>query len=801
MASVKQKQKRADKRKNDLPDQEAAKDVEAVDEEQDQDQDQDQESAAPPEIVAEPKRPADPGRWRFRSGDLFGGLTGLAVALPQSLGLGVALFVSMGLDASSGALAGLIAAAAISLASGLAGNTSGMISAPNGPVVILLIGALATVAGNGVAAGDLPAALAIIVVLAGIFQALLGASGGGQLIKYIPYPVVSGLVTAIGVLMIVSQLPALFGGAGGVAKITGVIGGLAVETLGGTAAASPADAREAAWLLIPFATTLITLVGIYLLPRWTQRIPGIVGGFVLGLVAFHAAAVALPGPIPAAWVVGTIPGLDSLALNVRPAALSGLPWDLMIVSGLALAVVASIDCMVTAVVADAATGDRHDSRGELLAQGIGQIAAGLLGGCGGGGTKGSTLTAIRSGGRRWPAVVAALGIVALMLFLRPVGQALPISVLAAVIIHVGFHMVDFRVVVWLRTPKARIDGVLALAVVTATLMFDVMTGVGVGAVGSAVLFIRGQSAASAIHNRATGKERRSLRHRNKAENDLLDAHGERILYVELRGHLFFGTVDRLFTELYADLKRPVWIVVNMRRVQSLDLSGLNLLHQMIALITANGGHMLFANIYPEIAPERKMSKLLRLLGSGDKEVKAKTFKSSDKALQFAEDGLLAELAGQAPKGAVRRVEIADNELCRSLRPKVRAALAKALRPVLLRAKDRVYSAGDTDDTLFFVVQGEVDIRIPVDKYHYKRLKRVGPGGVFGEMSFLNPGARVTTAVAATDAEVMALKAAKIEGIDDPLVREAVQALQVELGRELVDRMRWATAEICRLERW
>lgn len=803
MANVKQKQQRVDKRKDDLPDPAASRDVDAAGLDVDTDADEEQGPAAPPEAVAAPQAPKiDWGRQRFRPGDLFGGLTGLAVALPQSIGLGIALFASMGLSASSGALAGLIAAAAISLVSGIGGNTRGMISAPNGPVVILLIGTMTAVgASGGVGAADLPAALAVVIVMAGLFQVLLGVSGGGQLIKYIPYPVVSGLVTAVGLLMITSQLPEFFGGAGGLARMTNVIGGLLIKAPGAAASVQPANVGEMAWLFVPFTTALVTLLGIYLLPRWIPRVPGVVGGFALGLLAFHAIAAVMPGPIPAAWVVGTIPGLDSLALNLRPAALAGLPWELMVVSGLALAVVASIDCMVTAVVADAATGERHNSRGELMAQGIGQIVGALLGGCGAGGTKGSTLTAIRSGGRRWPAVVAALGIVALMVLFRPLGQVLPISVLAGVIIHVGAHMVDIRIITWLRMRKARVDGILALVVVAATLLFDVMTGVGVGAISSAILFIRSQSTASAIHDRATGKERRSLRLRDKAENDLLDVHGDRIIYIELRGNLFFGTVDRLFTELYADLKRPVWIVVNMRRVQSLDMSGLNLLHQMIALITANGGHLLFDNIYSGIAPDRKMSKFLRLLGPGDKGVKVKTFKSSDKALQYAEDGLLTELTGRQPSDGTRRVEVADNELLRSMRPKVKAALVKILRPVALRSKDRVYLVGEVESRLFLMVQGEVDIRIPTDKYHYKRLKRVGPGGFFGEMSFLNPGPRVTTAVAATDGEVMVLDPSAFAKADDPLVKEAIQALRIELGYELVDRMRWASAEICRLERW
>ncbi len=751
-------------------------------------------------VIASPK--TERSTARLLAGDVVGGLAGLAVVLPQAMGLGIVLFAAMGLDASAGALAGLIGAAAISLASGIGGNTLGMISAPNGPVVIFLIGALASIADSGIVTADLPTALAILVVLAGSFQMVLGLTGGGQFIKYIPYPVVSGLVTAIGLLMIGSQLPSLLGGSEGVSKMTQIAGGLMIEAMNLTTTANhPVNFGQANLLLVPAATTLVTLAGIYWIPRLLPRIPGIVGGFVVGFAFFHIVTAFIPGTVPSAWLVGTIPGPESLARGVTLTPIAQLPWSLMIVSGLALAVVASIDCLVTAVVADASTGSRHNSRGELVAQGLGQIAAGLLGGCGGGGTKGSTLTAINAGGRRWPAVVAGSGVVMLVLFLRPVGDVLPISVLAAAVIHVGIHMLDWRIVAWMRTRKARVDGILALAVVAATLVFDVATGVGVGAVGSALLFIRSQSGATAVYERTTGKMRHSLRHRGKEEKALLEAHSDRILYIELRGHLFFGTVDRLFTELHEDLLRPVWIVINMRRVQSLDMSGLNLLHQMATLITSNGGQLLFANIYPDIVPDRKMGKLLHLLRPGEKGFKAKTFKSTDKALEFAEDCLIAELTGQRPIVSLKRVEIDDNELCQLMRPKTRAALRKILRPVNLRPKERFYMVGDTDAVLFLVIKGEIDIRLPTDKYHYKRLKRVGPGGFFGEMSFLDPAPRVTTAVAVTEVEAMALDPAAIAKSTEPAVKEAIHALRLQLGNELAEQMRWASAEICRLEQW
>jgi SulP family sulfate permease len=144
-------------------------------------------------------------------GDLLGGIAGSAVALPQSMGLGLLLFTAIGLDASAGAMAGLLGAAVLSLSSGLVGGTRGMISAPNGPVTMLLVASLTTLVANGVQGQGLLLALSVILILAGLFQFLFAVAKGGHLVKYIPFPVVAGLVTGIGILMILSQIQSLTG--------------------------------------------------------------------------------------------------------------------------------------------------------------------------------------------------------------------------------------------------------------------------------------------------------------------------------------------------------------------------------------------------------------------------------------------------------------------------------------------------------------------------------------------------------------------------------------------------------------
>jgi len=596
-----------------------------------------------------------------------------------------------------------------------------------------------------------------------------------QLIKFIPYPMVAGLVTVVGILMMRSQLQPLLPAAD--AGVTGP------------------------WGYVPLAAAAITFAGIKLMPRLLPRVPGIIGGLVVGLVAFHAAVAIAPMPAPDAWLVGTIPELHGMHLNINWATLGVQPWDLLIPAAIALAVLASIDCLVTAVVADSATGYRHNARGELACQGLGQMLSGLFGGLGGGGTKGSTLVAIGAGGRRWPAVVASLGFILLLVAGGPIGRYLQISVLAGVIIYVGFNMLEWRLLLWLRSPRTRIDAVLALLIVVCTLIFDLNVGVGVGALGAMLLFLRDQIRADMIHSRSSGREMRSLRLRGKADHALLDKHGDRIIYVELRGHLFFGTVDRLFTELSTLLQRPVWIVFNMRRVQSIDLTALDLFRQMKLRLRSHGGHMLFANIHRGAAQGRKMDVLLRSFASGYTQADIKTsFKSTDKALEAAEDMLLTDL-GQPPTPINARVELEGNDLFRD----IDAALLQALRPLMqevkLPRKARPFRVGDPGDTIYFVLQGVVDLRLPSGTFHYKRLNSIGPGGFFGTASFIDPGPRSADAVVTRDATLLTLSRDAFGELARRPTDDAAFALVVRLAQSLAHHLRHARAEVNRLERW
>ncbi|MCP5145957.1 MAG: SulP family inorganic anion transporter, partial [Gammaproteobacteria bacterium] len=400
-------------------------------------------------------------RVRPCGGDVLGALAASAVILPQAMAFGVTLFAVAGAASAAGAFAGLIATAALCTASGAGGGTRGLITAPTGPTLILLVSAATAFRDNGLAAAGILQALAMTIALGGLLQLLIGLAGGGRLIKYIPFPVVSGFMTGSAVLMLTSQWSAIAGNAPG--------------------------AAWAGWQWVPAVTALATIAGARLLPRWLKKIPGPIAGLLLGMAVFHALRAAHGAAIPGEWVIGVVPGFAGAQSIFSGAELPGLPWTMIVTAAAALAVLASLDTLLTAVVADVATGQRHDSRRELMAQGVGQIVSAAVGGIAGAGTTAATVIAIKSGGGRWVGVCAGLCFVLLAGFAGGLGRYLPIGALAGVIIAVAFDVVDKDILRWTRLRHLRQDAFVAMLVIIITVTYDLMVAVGAGVAIAIVL--------------------------------------------------------------------------------------------------------------------------------------------------------------------------------------------------------------------------------------------------------------------------------------------------------------------------
>ena len=706
-------------------------------------------------------------------GDVWGGLAASAIVLPQAMAFGVALFTPKGFDASQGAIAGLLGAAIVSSVSGFLGGTRGLISAPTGPTMVLLGGALTTLYQSGLTGSPLLLSLAMVIMCTGFFQVIIGLSGGGKLIKYIPYPVVSGFLTGSAILMIMSQ--------------TGPLSGKGF------------DPSWESWRWLPLVTAIVTVISIHFAPKFIKQVPGTIAGLIVGTIVFHIIATFNSADLPQQWLIGELPRIDSVRLELSLSTLANLNWTLIVPMALALAILASLDTLLTAVIADVSTGLRHNANVELVGQGIGQVLSSVSGGMATAGTTGATVVAIRSGGRRWAGVFAGLAFFTLILVARDLGTILPISVLAGIILSVSLHLFDLDIIAWIKKSRTRQDAIVAILVTTVTVTYDLMVAVGLGVVIAIILFIRTQIRLPVVHRRSTGKQVRSVKLRRMEERQVLDEHGERIVMYELRGNLFFATADSLIEEMAEDLDKPSFVILHLRRVLQVDLTAMKILNQIASRLQKSGGQLIFCNVHKQIGIGKKMQKTLTGVSSSDANLQVLTFNGKDEALEYAENTLLEDL-NIKPTQFHHRIELIENDLCKSLSGKEEENLRKVLESRILEKDEKLFSAGDFGDQLYLVISGEIDIRLPTTKHHYKRLATCQPGSFFGELALLNPGPRVADAVAVHKSEILILSRSSLDELCKTHPETSINLLMT-LAKIQVEHLRWSTAELQRLSMW
>jgi len=706
-------------------------------------------------------------------GDIWGAVSAAALVLPQAMAFGITLWVPYTHEPAMAALSGLITAIFLCLASGIFRGTQGMVSAPTGPSLVLLAGAMAAYAATGLSGEALITATVLTIVLAGVFQALIGGLQLGHLIKYIPYPVVSGFMTGSAILMILSQSHAILGS----------------EQLTMT---------QGAW--IPFATAAATLASMIILPKYTQRIPGTVLGLVIGTLAFHLFAAMQNHALPEYWLVGHLPDISSMRSGVAAGSLTaGIPWLLVAGSALALAVLASLDSLLTSVVADVASGSRHNARRELMGQGVGHMLSGIFGGMAGAGTTGATLVAIQSGGRKWVGLVTGISILLLIVFMGAVAALLPISVFAGIILYVAiFGMLDKDILRWIKTPQSRIDAVIALIVTAVTVFNDLMVGVGVGVALAAAEFIRTQVQSAVIQRRWTSGERTSLRRRPKKEKECLIEHPHIIVGYELKGTLFFGTTDHLFEAVAKDLGsvNAQYIILDMRRVTQVDLTAVRLIEHMHGVLRQRNGELILASVPKSMGLVKREGSRHEKLIPYHKSVRLHTFIDSDRALEYAENCVIKQTC-KLGTDDVRQLPLSQCELLSGFNDKEKEILQSYFHIQTVQANEYLFRGGDHGEALFVLISAEVEVLLKYEKRKRLRLATFGPGMTVGEITFLEPGPRSADGKVFKTGEVAVFSNKDFKRLSKSHADIGMRLL-MRLGHDISKDLRMADAELRRL---
>ena len=712
----------------------------------------------------------------------------MLVALPSSIAFGVLVYGALGPEyAGQGALAGIIGAAALGIVAPLVSRNGGFITAPCAPAAAVLT-ALAVELGakGGLSAGRITALLALTALLSALLQLLYGLLRAGRLIKFIPYQVVTGYLSGVALIIALGQLPKLLG----LPKGTSLLQGLAVPGL---------------WNWYGVAVGVATIAVMFAAPRLTHRVPAPILGLAAGFAAYFALAQFQPSLLHVdanPLVIGPIHSSGTLldAIGSRAGQMLEMrvaDIGLVLVSALTLSVLLSIDTLKTGVVLDALTRRRHDSNRELLGQGAANAAAFLAGGMPGAGTMGATLVNFSSGGRSpWSGVAEGFFVVVAFALLGELIAWVPIAALAGVLLAVAWRMFDrdmFRLAAHAAT---RLDfAVIAAVVIVAQI--DLIAASAVGIALAMLLFIRDQIRGSVIVSLLDLRAVRSKRRRLAAENEYIQEHGRDAVVVQLQGNLFFGTTDQLVTQLDSQLGTLRYLLIDLRRVHTMDFTAVHLIEQMRVRLAERGGELLFSGMPSSLPTQPHVEGYLAEFGLVREGSGARVFASRDGALEWMEDRLL-EAGGWSSEEEGVPLALGEIDMFKRLDPAALQALSAVIGELSFAAGARVFSRGEEGDEIFFIRRGRVHALLPLEAGKRHHLATFCSGDFFGEIAFLDRDKRSADVEAHTATDLYVLSRGRFEELaarDLKIARLVFERLSFALAQ----RLRTADAELRVLE--
>ncbi len=491
--------------------------------------------------------------------DLGAGILVGIVALPLAIAFGIA----SGVKPEQGLYTAIIAGFLISLLSG----SRVQIGGPTGAFIVIVFGIVQQYGYDG---------LATATFLAGVLLILMGLSGLGAVIKYIPYPVTVGFTAGIALIIATGQVRDALG--------------LQLETV-------PADfiGKLSAYLYVlstinlwACVLTLMTIVIVLLWPRVSRKIPG-------SLIALLVTTILVSwGEIPVETIGSRFGEVTSALPSPR---LPELRWELvphLWSPILSIALLAGIESLLSAVVADGMTGRRHRSNMELVAQGVANMASPIFTGIPATGAIARTATNIKNGGTTpVSGMIHALTLLLIILFFGKWAALIPLSCLAGILFVVSYNMSEWRLFVKLfRGPTG--DIFVLLITFGLTVLVDLTVGIQVGVVLAALLFMRRMAEVTEVGFITAEMER---------EEDASDPYSIRQRHVppgvevfEINGPFFFGAADKFRDAITVDGHRPEVLILRMRRVAAIDATGLTALEELHNRCGRQGTQLLLSGV-------------------------------------------------------------------------------------------------------------------------------------------------------------------------------------------------------------
>lgn len=517
---------------------------------------------------------ADYNRKKFIE-DSLAGVTVALVALP----LAMAFAIASGVRPEAGLFTAVVAGFLISAL----GGSRVQIGGPTGAFVVLIYSVIAQYGLES---------LAICTIMAGAMLVLMGLARVGSIIKYIPYPVTTGFTTGIAVLIASTQIKDFLR--------------LRVENV-------PADFASKLWVLArnldtaePL-TVLMAVVSLAIIVLWPKRASRVLPGSVAAMIAATLAVAVFHLPVETIGTrFGGIPhGLPALHVP----AVNWMHFASLLRPAITIAMLAAIESLLSAVVADGMINDRHDSNQELIGQGIANLVAPFFGGIPATGAIARTATNIRSGGRSPVAgMVHSLGLLTIMLAAAPLVRFVPIATLSAVLLVVSYHMGEWEELYQInRLPKS--DAAVLLTVFAFTIFVDLTAAVELGMLLATVLFIKriADNTAVTLVDESTETEgpQHSIRGKQVPKG---------VLIYRVFGAFLFGATEKL-EEFIRDLdEQPRIVILRFRKIIAMDATGAYAMERLHDHLARHHKELILCSVQPQPLRVMEKSGLLGKLG-------------------------------------------------------------------------------------------------------------------------------------------------------------------------------------------
>jgi sulfate permease, SulP family len=665
--------------------------------------------------------------------ETIAGITLAIISLPPAVAAGLIVYGQLGHSfAAAGVLAGLYGAVFAGIIAALVAHSSFITTVPAASVVIIPAALVSSLKDVPVFA-DHPelifVAVAVCTLLAGAIQVVFGALNLGRIIKFTPHPVIAGFTDSVAILIILSQLRPFFGW----------------------------GAEAGHWIAIARPAMLVFILAVSLLiiaiTEVSKKIPGAVAGLILGTAAYYGIRALAPG-VDLGGTLGTLPihfppisPIIHLTDAATGATILSIGSHLLFVS-LTIAVVTTLQALLAFRVAQNLSQVPPWPRRDVIAQGAGNCVSAFFGGLVAYPLPAVTAFGFRVGARTRIAPIVC----SLLLFLATFSLSswlaeLPVAVLSAILVTIGFNMFDrwsFRLLKELfrrRSGREWRSTWQSLAIVGVVVLVSMAESIILGAVAgfmlSCLIFMMDMSR-PIVRRSIRGDITFSKRSRTADELSILRQNGARRVALELQGVLFFGNADDLSDVVERLLPDCDMILFDLRGIADIDVSGATILQGVVARCRARRKHALFCNV-PKTLPSATFAQKASAV-----------LPDFDTALEWMEEEALRTAAGARPRSEPIAIEAVD--LVKVFDERERAAFISSLQERKFSLGSVMCKEGEDADRMWILVKGSVSIRLRgAGADESLRVSSIGAGMPVGEMSLLDGGPRSATVVC--DAEV------------------------------------------------